>query len=341
MGKEPLSQTKDTTAKAPAKSKKATGIRKTDRLEVAARKVFKVHYSRLLKFEKGTRSGEDIEPLHQFRVSSRRLRAALRLFGPYLPPKLAGRLLDDLRHLTRSCGPPRDLDVHIDNATKFGETLPEEVRPTLQPLLDQFRRQGKAARQRLVEYLDSDQYQQLKEDFQSLVGSKSTARSNAKKKPRLDRAPDPSLLGHIVPSVIWKNYQTVRAYEAVMKKPAVEQLHALRIDCKRLRYAMEMVQEVLGEAGIEAITIVKNAQEHLGELHDAHIAAQLLWKFIKRRSRQTERTGRPTADITAVQHYFVACEAEEKRRMDTFPILWAELNSTKFRQLLAEATANP
>ena len=49
--------------------------------------VLRRHFGALIAKEPGTRLGDDIEHLHDMRVASRRLRAALSLFADVLPPR--------------------------------------------------------------------------------------------------------------------------------------------------------------------------------------------------------------------------------------------------------------
>ena len=56
-----------------------------------------------------------IEGVHQLRVTTRRVRAALRAFANVLPKKSTGVLLNDIRWLTDVLGKVRDLDVQLEN----------------------------------------------------------------------------------------------------------------------------------------------------------------------------------------------------------------------------------
>ena len=53
----------------------------------------------------------DIEGVHAMRVASRRLRAALEVFGPCLPRKRGARALADVKALAGALGERRDRDV--------------------------------------------------------------------------------------------------------------------------------------------------------------------------------------------------------------------------------------
>src|SRR5215467_4412586 len=68
------------------------------------------------------RTSSDIEHVHQTRVATRRMRAALRVFGDVLPPELAG-LSDELKWIAGQLGPVRDLDVQLLRVRGAGAAL--------------------------------------------------------------------------------------------------------------------------------------------------------------------------------------------------------------------------
>ncbi len=55
----------------------------------------------------GVRKGEDIEAIHRMRVASRRLRAALPLFGPVIAPKKHIEWIRHIGWLTKALGAAR------------------------------------------------------------------------------------------------------------------------------------------------------------------------------------------------------------------------------------------
>ena len=61
-----------------------------DPVGLAARAVVRFHLRAFAREEGQARAGE-VEPVHQLRVATRRLRAALRVFAPVLPPTFVGR----------------------------------------------------------------------------------------------------------------------------------------------------------------------------------------------------------------------------------------------------------
>ncbi len=56
----------------------------------------------------------DIERVHEMRVSTRRLRAALEVFGPCLERKRGNRALGDVKALAAALGERRDRDVQLE-----------------------------------------------------------------------------------------------------------------------------------------------------------------------------------------------------------------------------------
>ena len=73
----------------------------------------------------------------------------------------------------------RDLDVFIDKARRYQETLPAEQRFALEPLLNAWADSREAARKELVAYLQSSRYQAFKEKFYEFVSTPGAGASPA------------------------------------------------------------------------------------------------------------------------------------------------------------------
>ncbi len=87
------------------------GLALDDSMAEAARKTIQFHFQRMLEHEAGTRAGEDIEELHDMRVATRRMRAALGVFDDYSDPEAWKPFVKMLRRTGRALGQARDLDV--------------------------------------------------------------------------------------------------------------------------------------------------------------------------------------------------------------------------------------
>jgi inorganic triphosphatase YgiF len=90
-----------------------TVVDPTMTIRAVALAVLRRHFSTMLAKEPGTRLGDDIEDLHDMRVASRRLRAALALFEDVLPETIVG-LKDELAWIGGQLGAVRDLDVQLE-----------------------------------------------------------------------------------------------------------------------------------------------------------------------------------------------------------------------------------
>lgn len=304
------------------KVSKTPGIKVDDSMTEAGRKILRFHFAHMLSHEKGTRLGEDLEELHDMRVATRRMRSAFEVFGPFFKPKVVKSHLKRLRAAGRALGHVRDLDVFIEKAEHYLATLPEEERTGLEPLLDAWQHEHTIERDKMLAYLDSKDYQQFKQDFNEFVS-----------KPGMDALPDliaspkPYLVKHVVPVLIYTRLAAVRAYDRIIANAAIEQLHALRIEFKKLRYAVEYFQEVLGEQAKDVINDIKSLQDHLGDLNDANVACQILREFTETwEERQIILPLQERKNSEPVVAYLATKHNERHNLIITFPEAWTYFN---------------
>jgi CHAD domain-containing protein len=315
--------------------RKSPGIKANDPMAEAGRKILRFHFAHMLSHEKGTRLGEDIEELHDMRVATRRMRAAFEVFGPFFKPKAAKKHLKGLRAIGRVLGRVRDLDVFMEKAGHYLETTPQSERPGLEPLLNAWQRERSIERDKVLAYLDSEGYWQFKQDFNDFVST-----PGAGARPMSDNNPEPDLVRHVAPILVYTNLAIVRAYEKIIKNAVIEQLHALRIGFKRLRYTLEFFREVLGEQAGEVINNIKTLQDHLGDLNDANVACQILGEFIETwEERQVDLPLQERQNPEPIVAYLAAKHAERHNLMVTFPKAWAHFNRPDILKSIALAVS--
>src|ERR687898_763192 len=116
----------------------------------AARETLAVRAPEMTSFVEGTILGEDIEELHSLRVSCRRLRAALEVYGPCFPAKRHKRVLDLVKDTADAASEARDLDVHIDFLERYMASAPVTDHPGVQSLVERLREERRAADDHLV-----------------------------------------------------------------------------------------------------------------------------------------------------------------------------------------------
>ncbi len=322
--------------------RKGPGVLPDDPMAEAGRKVLAFHFRRMLKHEPGTREGSDIEALHDMRVATRRMRAAFRVFGRFFQRSAIRKHRRGLRQTAAMLGAVRDLDVLIARMELYLAPLSDEDRSALEPLLNTWHKQRMAARAAMLDYLDSKMYRRFVRRFRRFLET-----PGAGVVPPPDDEVVPVQVRHVAPEQIWQRYACVRAYETVlpndddpeaMLRVPIETLHALRIDCKRLRYTLEFFREVLPPEAEPLISQVVQVQDHLGDLHDADVAIQLVREFIRRRERKARRRKAP-ADLQGAYRFLEAKEAERVNLQRSFPGLWLELRGSAFREHLAQVVA--
>ena len=261
---------------------KTPGVHSGDEMSEAGRKILGFHFARMVKNEPGTRLGEDIEALHDMRVATRRMRVALELFAPYFKKKALKPYLDGLRSTGRALGRVRDLDVLLEQLNTYLETLPEEQRPAFEVFTSQEEGKRAKAQSKMIRFLDSERYQFFVQQFGQFL---STPGEGAKRSKTIQ----PNQVRDIAPVLIYERLAAVRAYDRVLGNATVEELHALRIQFKKLRYMVEFFGDVLGPESKGVIRDIKTMQDHLGNLNDAVVACQIINAFIVRLENQQAR----------------------------------------------------
>jgi triphosphatase len=213
--------------------------------------------------EPGTRLGEDLEELHDMRVATRRLRAALDIFVDVLPVR-ARNFRSELGWLAGVLGAVRDLDVQLQAQAAMVEPGQERLWADLTALLTQER---EAARADLLTALDSMRWERLKSGMATMVQQGPNRRSSATRLAALATVPD--LIGS-------RHATVVKAVRRAKRSGDAADFHRLRIRCKRLRYSLEFSAELYGGRTRRYTRQLSKLQNQLGLLQDAEVAANRL-----------------------------------------------------------------
>ena len=144
-------------------ARKAKPLRAGITVSSALEEILRHNFDNLTQWESKARSWDDIEGVHQMRVNSRRMRAALWSFRSAVPKEVSLHWSEELGWLADQLGNARDLDVFIaEGLTSVQDQLPLPGRDKLVALAEQRRA---AAYDVVRATLDSDRYAQLKRDF--------------------------------------------------------------------------------------------------------------------------------------------------------------------------------
>jgi CHAD domain-containing protein len=311
------------------------GMESSEALAEAARKVMRFHFARMIANEESTRLGEDIEALHDMRVATRRLRAAFEVFGTAFEPGVLKGYLKGLRKTGRALGRVRDIDVFLEKTQNYIDGLAEDRRESLELVNQKWYSRRERARAKMLAYLDSPDYLKFKREFNIFLN---TPRAGARRIPA--DQPVPYQVCELAPILIYSRLAAVRAYENHLEDASLELLHSLRIEFKRLRYSVEYFKEVLGEAAVPVIEVLKIIQDHLGDLNDAQVAKILLKKFIESvKKKQKKLPEEERQSLDEIVAYRNARRDERQQLLNSFPEAWAQFDQPEFRQNLAQAIA--
>ena len=137
--------------------------------EVAAARVVEVRSAEVFEHEQGVLDLDDIERLHNMRVATRRLRAALEIFRPCFPKKRYRRALKHLKALADALGERRDRDVSIQFLEGFSGDIPPGDGGRLEILLARLREEQIQANERLAPFLAEERLAELRDALGELV----------------------------------------------------------------------------------------------------------------------------------------------------------------------------
>ncbi|HEX4333307.1 MAG TPA: CHAD domain-containing protein [Usitatibacter sp.] len=232
----------------------------------AARAVIGAGLAQLQANDAGLAEGSDPEYVHQARVAMRRMRSALRMFRREIGIERAGRWHDALAETSRALGRSRDWDV-------FGlRTLPTALGELGDAALA-VRLKRRVARRRAREREAAREALRAGTHAAALL-------EIAQWLARADGVEDPtprSSLVEFASRVIAKRRKRLftRALFLGTANPAEQ--HRVRIDTKRLRYALDALGSLFRQKPLETFAAtVEGLQDALGDCNDAATAMRLV-----------------------------------------------------------------
>ena len=139
--------------------------------DVAARRAVAVRAQELFDHAENVLDPTDIERVHDMRVATRRLRAALEVFADAFAKDELRPVLRDVKRLADALGERRDPDVHIEEFTKLRERFAVPDRPGIDLLLDELRTKQARGNEILKAALDEARDSELAERLRALAES--------------------------------------------------------------------------------------------------------------------------------------------------------------------------
>jgi len=237
----------------------------------STQRLLQVTLSILHKNEHGIKNNIDTEFLHDYRVAVRRTRSILKqLKGVYDPIETAF-YLNAFKEIGKQTNQLRDSDVYLLKQQTYFHYLPPFLQQSLKPFFNDIADARKKLHQQFCRYLESCDYQTFLHKWNKFVHQESL--------PDSVQAPDASHSTRAVAACTikkaWK--KVIRHGRQISSETTDTELHALRIDCKKLRYLLEFFSSIYPHKTINpVIRQMKELQENLGDFVDFSVQLKFL-----------------------------------------------------------------
>ncbi|HWB68364.1 MAG TPA: CHAD domain-containing protein [Solirubrobacterales bacterium] len=135
----------------------------------AAARVLSVRAAELFEHVHGVRGGGDVEAIHDMRVATRRLRAALELFEACFPRKRLRKARRELKAMGDALGERRDRDVEIEFLERFLEEADPEDAEQVARLVVRLRVEQQQASEGLGPAIATERLEKLRRRLDRLI----------------------------------------------------------------------------------------------------------------------------------------------------------------------------
>ena len=177
-----------------AKARPIPGVGEDDPFALAAAEVVAIRAAELAERSAGVLDLDDIERVHDMRVATRRLRAALEVFEPCFPKKRFKETLREVKSLADALGERRDRDVTIAALDRYETAIGAGGRPGVRSLVERLRIEQVETNVALAPYVTEERIAALGERLAELVAAARALAVEAEVEPEADGAtptPDP------------------------------------------------------------------------------------------------------------------------------------------------------
>ena len=277
----------------------------------------------------------DTEILHDFRVAIRRTRSALAQIKNVFPARTTDRFKKDFADMGKRSNALRDLDVYLLNQESYKKRLPAVLRDDIDPLFTHLRNKRTKAFQHVLRGLKSGKYEKIMKDWEAFLNKPPPDSASAA------NAELPVI--ELARSRIYKKFRgIVKTGSKILTNAQDELLHALRIECKKLRYLMEFFANLFPRKKVNAlIAQLKNLQDNLGDFNDLCIQREYLLNIATELPGDRQQLKKT---LVAIGSLVEALNHEKQTVRDafarTFTDFAAPANQALFKELFASKTSN-
>ena len=226
----------------------------------------------LVANDRGVIGSDDVEYIHQARVAIRRLRSAFGLFRTIVPREAVATTLAEVQRVGAALGAARDWDVFVT------ETLPAVQHAFAADAGIASLSQGAATlramrRNEAIATIAAPAYTAMLIEIGRLLASRPWRTALAASAQALVDGP----AREFAATLFTRQLRRVRHHGKTLASLTTDELHALRIEIKKLRYAVEFFESLYPRRAVRAfLGGAADLQELLGQLNDATTTGHLL-----------------------------------------------------------------
>jgi CHAD domain-containing protein len=264
----------------------------------AAGVIFRHLLATMRRNEPGILADIDTEFVHDFRVAIRRTRSGLTQLKRVLPDEVTSRFRADFARVGRLTNRLRDLDVYLLQRDRYRSMLPPALRGGLDPVFSAMESERTGELEQVRTALEGDDYRRVVSDWKETLERLSDLPASA---------PADTPITALARRLIHQRYRRVlRAGAAVTDESPDDDLHALRIHCKKLRYQLEFFSSLFPRDLDDMVKQLKKLQDNLGAFNDYSVQQQELYSHLE--------DGPPKREVAAAIGALVACLHREQLR---------------------------
>ncbi|MEM7029445.1 MAG: CHAD domain-containing protein [Chloroflexota bacterium] len=290
--------------------------------------------------EFGIKQDIDTEFLHDFRVAIRRKRSALAQIKGVFPEETVQQFKQDLSYIGKLTGELRDLDVYLLAEASYKDMLPPQLQTEIEPLFAYLKRKRAAALKRVSKDLNGQKYADILQTWEDFLNEPK------RQTPTAPNAKQPIIV--IARHRIYRKYgQIIKEGQRILQDVNMvdEELHDLRIECKKLRYLLEFFSNLFPKKALTLLTKqLKVLQNNLGDFNDLCVQEDYLMRVTDEMGRSRSSTASDIIKVNRAIGALIGVLHQERERekaefAETFTRFSAPTNQARFKQLFAAERA--
>ncbi len=238
--------------------------------QVVVQNIFKRLFEKMTFNEQGIIADTETEYLHHYRVSIRKIRSAIHLIKEFFSDDIIKPYSQWFSEIAKATNKLRDMDVFLLSEQELKSKLSNEFQNNIDPFFKYIRAERADELSKMRELLTSESYARCKKSWQTFISTQFSALAEG------TMAQVPTI--QLVNASIIKKYQLIidMGQDISGSSPYTE-LHALRIQCKKLHYWLEFFTPLYPDAEIDKATNkLKQLQDSLGHINDLNVQAKYL-----------------------------------------------------------------